>query len=120
MGSTLTATPAAEITARLDRLPMTRHMGMLVLLISVGGWFDTHTIFLTGSIAPAAHEPSIARGDLTRRPARRRGGGESAGLKQAIAARPALVPTVVVLRPTVPAALRGAYSMPAPAAPTAH
>src|ERR1700733_4685578 len=52
MASTLVATPAAEITARLDRLPMTRHMWMLVLLISLGGWFDTHAIFQTGSIAP--------------------------------------------------------------------
>ena len=52
MGSTLTVTPASEITNRLDRLPMTRHMWMLVLLISLGGWFDTYAIFLTGSIAP--------------------------------------------------------------------
>jgi putative MFS transporter len=37
MASTFTATPAAKITARLDRLPMTRHMRMLVLLISLGG-----------------------------------------------------------------------------------
>ncbi|HEY4040787.1 MAG TPA: MFS transporter [Rhodopila sp.] len=52
MAPALTVTPAAEITARLDRLPMTRHMRMLVLLISLGGWFDTYAIFLTGSIAP--------------------------------------------------------------------
>lgn len=43
---------AAQITARLDRLPMTRHIWVLVLLISLGGWFDTYAIFLTGSIAP--------------------------------------------------------------------
>jgi putative MFS transporter len=52
MASTSIGSPAAEITARLDRLPMTRHMWMLVLLISLGGWFDTYAIFLTGSIAP--------------------------------------------------------------------
>ena len=59
MGSTLTVTPAAEITARLDRLPMTRHMWMLVLLISLGGWFDTYAIFLTGSIAPGMFADKI-------------------------------------------------------------
>lgn len=59
MASTLIATPAAQITARLDRLPMTRHMWMLVLLISLGGWFDTYAIFLTGSIAPGMFADKI-------------------------------------------------------------
>jgi putative MFS transporter len=59
MDAKLTATPAAEITARLDRLPMTRHMWMLVLLISLGGWFDTYAIFLTGSIAPGMFADKI-------------------------------------------------------------
>ena len=59
MASTLVVTPAAEITARLDRLPMTRHMWMLVLLISLGGWFDTYAIFLTGSIAPGMFADKI-------------------------------------------------------------
>jgi MFS transporter, putative metabolite:H+ symporter len=59
MDSTLMATPAAEITARLDRLPMTRHIWVLVLLISLGGWFDTYAIFLTGSIAPGMFADKI-------------------------------------------------------------
>ena len=59
MASGLIVTPAAEITARLDRLPMTRHMWMLVLLISLGGWFDTYAIFLTGSIAPGMFADKI-------------------------------------------------------------
>jgi sugar transport protein len=59
MASTAIVTPAAEITARLDRLPMTRHMWMLVLLISLGGWFDTYAIFLTGSIAPGMFADKI-------------------------------------------------------------
>jgi putative MFS transporter len=59
MDSTLMATPAAEITARLDRLPMTRHVWALVLLISLGGWFDTYAIFLTGSIAPGMFADKI-------------------------------------------------------------
>lgn len=59
MASTSIVTPAAEITARLDRLPMTRHMWMLVALISLGGWFDTYAIFLTGSIAPGMFADKI-------------------------------------------------------------
>jgi MFS transporter, putative metabolite:H+ symporter len=59
MSSTLVVTPAAEITARLDRLPMTRHMWVLVLLISLGGWFDTYSIFLTGTIAPGLFADKI-------------------------------------------------------------
>ena len=59
MDATLRATPAAEITARLDRLPMTRHIWALVLLISLGGWFDTYAIFLTGSIAPGMFADKI-------------------------------------------------------------
>ena len=59
MASMPIATPAAEITARLDRLPMTRHMWMLVLLISLGGWFDSYAIFLTGSIAPGMFADKI-------------------------------------------------------------
>lgn len=59
MSATLVVTPAAEITARLDRLPMTRHIWILVLLISLGGWFDTYSIFLTGSIAPGLFADKI-------------------------------------------------------------
>jgi putative MFS transporter len=59
MSATLAVTPAAEITARLDRLPMTRHIWGLVLLISLGGWFDTYSIFLTGTIAPGLFADKI-------------------------------------------------------------
>jgi MFS transporter, putative metabolite:H+ symporter len=51
MSVTLAVTPAAEITARLDRLPMTRQVWIIVLLISLGGLSDTYSIFLTGTIA---------------------------------------------------------------------
>lgn len=59
MSATLVVTPAAEITARLDRLPMTKHIWMLVLLISLGGWFDVYSIFLTGTIAPGLFADKI-------------------------------------------------------------
>ena len=46
------ATTAPELAARLDRLPMTRHIWMLVTLISLGGWFELYDLFLTAYIAP--------------------------------------------------------------------
>ncbi len=45
------ATPAA-ITARLDRLPMTRHLWTLLTLVSLGGFFELYDLFFTGYIAP--------------------------------------------------------------------
>lgn len=59
MDATTHSDQAARITARLDRLPMTRHIWVLVLLISLGGWFDTYAIFLTGSIAPGMFADKI-------------------------------------------------------------
>ena len=43
---------AAELAARLDRLPMTRHIWVLVTLISLGGGFEFYDLFLTAYIAP--------------------------------------------------------------------
>ena len=48
----MAATTAPELAARLDRLPMTRHIWMLVTLISMGGWFELYDLFLTAYIAP--------------------------------------------------------------------
>jgi putative MFS transporter len=46
------ATTAAELSARLDRLPMTKHLWYLVTLISLGGGFELYDLFLTAYIAP--------------------------------------------------------------------
>src|ERR1700727_2864369 len=46
------ATSAAQIAARLDRLPMTRHIWYLITLISLGGCFELYDLFLTAYIAP--------------------------------------------------------------------
>jgi putative MFS transporter len=43
----------AEVAARLDRLPMTKHIWYLVTLISLGGCFELYDLFLTAYIAPA-------------------------------------------------------------------
>ena len=41
----------SAITARMDRLPTTRHLWMLVLLISLGGFFEIYDLIFTGCIA---------------------------------------------------------------------
>ena len=43
---------AGELAVRLDRLPMTRHIWVLVTLISLGGAFEFYDLFLTAYIAP--------------------------------------------------------------------
>ena len=52
-------TPAALITARLDRLPMTRHIWGLVTLISLGGIFEVYDLFFTGYVAPGLFADKI-------------------------------------------------------------
>ena len=45
-------TIAAEISARLDRLPATRYIWKLVLLLSLGGCFEIYDLFFTAYIGP--------------------------------------------------------------------
>lgn len=47
-----TAGSVSAITARMDRLPTTRHLWILVLLISLGGFFEIYDLIFTGYIAP--------------------------------------------------------------------
>jgi putative MFS transporter len=47
------ATPtAATITARLDRLPASREIWKLVILLSLGGMFELYDLLMTGYVAP--------------------------------------------------------------------
>src|SRR5277367_5146145 len=59
----LMATPAAELAARLDRLPMTRHIWYLVTLISLGGCFEIYDLFLTAYIAPGLNKAGYFSAD---------------------------------------------------------
>ncbi len=43
---------AGEIGARLDRLPATRSVWTLVVLLSLGGFFEFYDLFFTGYVAP--------------------------------------------------------------------
>jgi MFS transporter, putative metabolite:H+ symporter len=43
---------AAEILARLDRLPRTRNMWRLIALLSLGGMFELYDLFMTAYIIP--------------------------------------------------------------------
>ncbi len=51
-GQTGTRSQAALISARLDRLPTTRYIWTLLLLISLGGCFEFYDLFVTAYIAP--------------------------------------------------------------------
>ena len=45
-------TQLGDIGARLDRLPATRSVWRLVLLLSLGGFFEFYDLFFTGYVAP--------------------------------------------------------------------
>jgi putative MFS transporter len=46
------SSPAAELAARLDRLPSSRHVWRLVTLISLGACFELYDLFLTAYVVP--------------------------------------------------------------------
>jgi putative MFS transporter len=48
----MAATTSAAIAARLDRLPSSRHVWNLVLLLSLGGLFEFYDLFFTAYVAP--------------------------------------------------------------------
>lgn len=56
---------AASVAARLDRLPMTRSLWRLVVLISFGGAFEFYDLLMTAYVAPGL----VASGRFTAHPA---------------------------------------------------
>ncbi len=48
----LTASAAEKLTARLDRLPMTRTLWIMALLICFGGFFDSYALAMIGALGP--------------------------------------------------------------------
>ena len=55
------ASSAAAITARLDRLPPSRHIWVLVLLLSVGGCFELYDLLMTAYVSPGLIRDGIFR-----------------------------------------------------------
>jgi putative MFS transporter len=53
------ATAAEKLAARLDRLPMTRSMWIMVGLLTFGGFFDGYAIGLIGALGPGLFKSGI-------------------------------------------------------------
>ncbi len=57
--SARTATAAEQLTARLDRLPMTRTLWIMAILLTFGGFFDGYAIGLIGALGPGLFKAGI-------------------------------------------------------------
>jgi putative MFS transporter len=53
---------AASILARLDRLPATRSIWVLVTLLSMGGFFEFYDLFMTGYVIPGLVKAGLLTG----------------------------------------------------------
>jgi len=53
---------AAAILARLDRLPATRHVWLMVVLLSLGGMFEFYDLFMTGYVIPGLVKSGMLTG----------------------------------------------------------
>jgi MFS transporter, putative metabolite:H+ symporter len=53
------ATDAEKLTARLDRLPMTRSLWMMAILLTLGGFFDSYAIGMIGALGPGLFKAKI-------------------------------------------------------------
>src|SRR5258706_2436956 len=48
-----------EISRRLESLPASPYLWRLVILLSLGGWFEVYDLFLTGYIAPGLNRSGL-------------------------------------------------------------
>jgi len=55
---------AAMVSARLDRLPATAYIWKLVILLSLGGFFEVYDIALTASLSPGLIRAGIFHGGV--------------------------------------------------------
>src|ERR1700755_1116846 len=53
---------ASAILARLDLLPATRHVWMMVVLLSLGGMFEFYDLFMTGYVIPGLVKAGLLTG----------------------------------------------------------
>jgi putative MFS transporter len=53
---------AATILARLDRLPGTRHVWLLITLLSLGGMFELYDLFMTAYVIPGLMKAGLLAG----------------------------------------------------------
>src|SRR5262249_10234282 len=58
-GDIMSSEHAADITARLDRLPQSPAIWRLVILISLGGCFEYYDLLMTGYISPGLIKAGI-------------------------------------------------------------
>jgi putative MFS transporter len=58
-GTARSATDAERLTARLDRLPMTRSLWVMALLLTLGGFFDSYAIGMIGALGPGLFKAKI-------------------------------------------------------------
>jgi MFS transporter, putative metabolite:H+ symporter len=58
----MTLSRSASILARLDRLPATRHIWTMVVLLSLGGVFEFYDLFMTGYIIPGLVKDGLLTG----------------------------------------------------------
>ena len=49
----------AEISRRLESLPTSSYLWRLVILLSLGGWFEVYDLFFTGYIAPGLNRSGL-------------------------------------------------------------
>src|SRR3984957_15624069 len=60
----ITGTPGIDgavfgVNARMDRLPATRSIWMLVFMLSIGGWFEFYDLFFTAYVGPGLVKSGI-------------------------------------------------------------
>lgn len=55
------ALAAPRLAARIDRLPASRHLWLLVFLISIGGFFEVYDLIFTGYIAPGVAKSGLLK-----------------------------------------------------------